>query len=345
MNTAKMIWTVFVLFVFSSMHLFVGGAFYNYHDLGSKCDGEVKIECPPLLHGRAGTFQLTNISRLTGNCVVNVIMVPGCASEVQDQLFSIYFSIRKLNIPSTDRLRMHQYDEWNSTLLLKDLTLSWWYNINPTSVAQARTSWNTHPRVQIEYTRGITNATSAHQMLIDYVIVEFKRSSGVEGYLRSPCPTLNGYIHNDFVCDADGVVDRVNCPGFYYDSIGNNPAMSRYCDTRYPTTTGRSTTYRYEPWTPSYDDGMDAGTIAGIIIAVFFFVVLLICTVSSAKSRQRRSAQPTVTLSRPTAGWSGSRTTSEEPPHPFMGAPPSYEEVTRGNNVAIAMPQPEVPKY
>ncbi|XP_055349724.1 uncharacterized protein LOC129596465 [Paramacrobiotus metropolitanus] len=353
-----------VIFIILGLGLLycAGGAdaqYYNsYPDLENTCNQSLTIECPYPYTGRAGTFRYYFIPNMPmGLCTFNVTLAADCGGPYDR--FAFYFNVRKFILPTADYVRIYQ-TAGSLRFLLKELTgryTAWYF---PSSVAQALTSYAKQPSITFEYFRGSALSTGSHEAYIDFVVVENDSHS-----MNTRCTALSGYVNNNFICHTDGTNERVNCPASFTPIVnGMNPAYSRQCA---PQTT---TTYPYYWYssTPSYwnshsnyDYGLSSGAITGIVMGSVFFVVFLIAVASAACSASRKTSpsRPILALtsgnintSRPVVV--GQPAFAVEPTPPFMGAPPSYGEVTAlpaqkatasPAQVSVPMPQPPIPKF
>ncbi|XP_055349777.1 uncharacterized protein LOC129596503 [Paramacrobiotus metropolitanus] len=223
---------------------------------------------------------------------------------------------------------------------------------DPASVSQALTSYVTKPSFTLEYHRSSSSAAGYHEAFIDFVITEDTPHS-----MNSRCSALSGYVSNIFICDTDGVNNRVNCPIEFLPTVaGYNPSFSRQCTNR-PAT---SPPYYYYSSTPNYwntqsshDNGLGPGAITGIVMGCVCFVVFLIVVVAEVCARRKisrnrpivpTSTRGTLQTSRPIVA--DAPVFAVGPTPPFMGAPPSYEEVTASPaQGSVPMPQPPIPKF
>ncbi|XP_055349759.1 uncharacterized protein LOC129596485 [Paramacrobiotus metropolitanus] len=249
----------------------------SYRDLETACNESLTVVCPYMYTGRAGTFRYYYIGNLpAGRCSFNVTLDSNCGTSASNQ-FAFYFNIRKFILPSEDTLTIYQTRDsvmGNSSTMIKKLTGYLAQSYNPTSVAQARTAFSRQPSFTFEYFRSSSPYSGLHEAYIDFVIVEST------SHIRNAfCAALGGYVHDDFICDKDGLTDRVNCPSSFSPSItGRNPALWRQCQTASTTPYywDRSTRYWNNNNNYDYEDDLSAGAITGITVGVVFFVILII---------------------------------------------------------------------
>ncbi|XP_055345190.1 uncharacterized protein LOC129593031 [Paramacrobiotus metropolitanus] len=201
---------------------------YQSFNLENKCNGSLTLYCPEYFDGRPGTFRYTYISRMPrGLCYFDVTLDSFCLDR--GVLFAFYFNIRSLNLPSGDYLQI--YDKTIPRFPLKHLTGNQTALFNPASVAQALTSYTRKPSIALEYYRSLSSATSAHNALVDFVILEDTASA-----MNAHCAALSGYVDTFYLCHTFGSVDRVNCPSNFVPSVtGLNPAYGRQCDNQSTT--------------------------------------------------------------------------------------------------------------
>ncbi|XP_055349809.1 uncharacterized protein LOC129596525 [Paramacrobiotus metropolitanus] len=206
--------------------------YYQYADLENSCNGSLLLDCPYHETGKAGTFRYYYITWMQpGLCFFNVTLVPSCGTD--PDLFAFYFNIRKLDLPSGDYIKIHQTTSNGQQFLLKHLTGSQNPFSNPSSVAQTMTfPYEKRPKISFEYFRSSSPVSSAHDAVIDFVIVENNAYSH-----NTRCEAFSGYVNNIFICDTDGSMDRVNCPSGSNPvfGLGFNPALGRQCTDQPPT--------------------------------------------------------------------------------------------------------------
>ncbi|XP_055349751.1 uncharacterized protein LOC129596481 isoform X2 [Paramacrobiotus metropolitanus] len=211
----------------------VEAQYYMYHpNMGKMCNQSMQFDCPFTYAGRAGTFRYYRIPDLSpGLCFFSVTLPADCG--IPSDRFAFYFNIRKFLLPSTDRVRIYQTYSLEPRILLKEMTGSHSARSDPSSAAQALTSYVKQPSFTIEYFRDTSPATESHQADIDFVTVENNPDK-----LRMYCTALSGYVDVYYICHTDGIEDRVNCPdSFTADVYAENPAYLRSsCPFKSPPT-------------------------------------------------------------------------------------------------------------
>ncbi|XP_055348532.1 uncharacterized protein LOC129595514 [Paramacrobiotus metropolitanus] len=316
----------------------------SYPDLEETCNQSLEMECPNNSNGRAGTFRYYDIGALSrGLCSFTVTLDSDCGGWSDN--FAFYFNIREITLPRGDYLKIYENRNGSRSLLQRltgDLTQSYY----PSSVAQALTSYSKQPSFTLEYFRSASRSSDLDQTFIDFVITE----DSPHYRSNSWCEALQGYVSNDFICDKGGLDDRVNCPSNFEASVnGGNPANWRQCDIRTPAPSPPV------PTVPSRDsNGLSPGASTGIIVGIFLpicFIIALCIAVSYSARRRALLNQPTgqtPTGSATTRPLGVGRREAPAPDLPFMGAPPSYAEVTATSpHVTLTMPAPisPPPKY
>ncbi|XP_055349793.1 uncharacterized protein LOC129596519 [Paramacrobiotus metropolitanus] len=330
-------------FLFCSRN--VAAQYYRYYPyMDRMCNQSLLLDCP-FMYARAGIFRYDNIPNMSpGLCYFNVTLPADCG--ISTDSFAVYFNIRKFLLPSTDRVRIYQTDRLASRILLKELTGSHSARSNPSSVAQALTSYVKQPSFTFEYFRGTSPSTELHQAGIDFVVVESS-----PGLWNAYCPALSGYVDDYFFCHTDGSYDRVNCPhNFAADVYALNPAYLRQpCPFKSPPSFENNEPI-YEYWNTygipgsSKSSSLNFAIITGIAFGCVLCVLMIIAAVYVVRSARRRTSpsRPIVpstnctmqlapllaAMQHDATNWPAVLDDPVAPPPPFTGAPPSYSQVT-----------------
>ncbi|XP_055348536.1 uncharacterized protein LOC129595519 [Paramacrobiotus metropolitanus] len=267
-----------LLYLFSSAVLTGIGAL-TYQDYRVDiCNEVVELDCPTTASGSAGriTFRphiaisatpdnfynipgYTEHCEQSGPCKLTVMTNGNCGSL--DEGHAVYFNARSLNIPEGSRLDIYDRTDHGGPKLRRswDAYRAGWYR-NLQSVAQFRSqfTYRERPTIFIEYHHGAAACRESREIVLDFVMVEEKRTVN-----NTYCTALNGYVNNAYICDTTD--DRVNCPQILSDMTRNmQPAWKRqFC------------------W-PSF------WVMSGIIIAAVAVVALLVAMVALCRRRCRK---------------------------------------------------------
>ncbi|XP_055349734.1 uncharacterized protein LOC129596468 isoform X2 [Paramacrobiotus metropolitanus] len=240
----------------------------RYVDKIPCCGSQIRFNCAAILSGEAGTIEFRPVSE--DDWQINLDLEKDCAEP--PHTFAFYLNIRRINLPSTYRLAMYEYEvESGSRTLVKDLQYFQRTLHDPASISHLLTKYSPHPSIAIEYSRGSAANNPSSFVSIDYVIIS-NTSSSVNTY----CHALSGYVNQEYICDKDGERDRVNCPSAYVPDMGRNPAFGRQCSS-----------------TSEDDDSgtnvLDAKTITIIAIGSVFVALVVIFSILSMVARRNDS--------------------------------------------------------
>ncbi|XP_055349817.1 uncharacterized protein LOC129596531 [Paramacrobiotus metropolitanus] len=319
--------------------------YYNlYSDMETRCNQSVVLDCPYLISGRAGTIRYQNIPVLSReSCWFTLTLDSSCGKPQMS--FAFYFNVRKFNLPYPDALRI--YENWNGFRgLVMQLADSMPQYRNPSSVAQALTAYVKQPSVTFEYMRRASYSSSVHEVIVDFVIVEDTSHSR-----NTFCGALQGYVNDNFICDNDGINDRVNCPLTYAASVdGNNPARGTQC-LREATTSifnDRNNNLNQGSSATGLNSGAISGISVGVAIVVFFTILAGI--IYLVRSRGRRTPLHSFTTTTPrnantSQPVSGTHDAPFAPSPPFTDLPPSYAEAVGSvEHATSAIPPTPTPR-
>ncbi|OQV17220.1 hypothetical protein BV898_08618 [Hypsibius exemplaris] len=132
--------------------------------------------------------------------------------------FAIYFNVRSLDLDSGDRITVNETYSNGSTMMVKylpggPLNVS---DTTPRSMAQLVTVYSERPTLTVNF-----HVSGQYPSTTDPVTFDFNVLNEFNQTTDSLCPSLKGYVNNDLICDMG---DRINCPSFYVDIVGLNPA-------------------------------------------------------------------------------------------------------------------------
>jgi hypothetical protein len=287
------------------------GFYYSTTNLESYCGSTLQLGCPYSYvdtYKRAGTLRFWNLP--TSNCTVSVMIARYCSNTA-----AMYFNIKKSVLPVNATIEIYENVTYSTAgSLVKVISGGTQQShVNPTSVSQLLSSYNSAPLFTIKLTTD-GSRNSSYEVIFDFVTL-LKTSSSAQTY----CSALGGYILTDAM-DCNTADDRVTCPYSYHTSVYANPA------------------------TALQGCALSDGAIAGITVGTVVGVVLII-TIFSLLCRNNRSSvsqyssfgnnRPTVVIGSPVI-IGGPRPTGQVSSWQVPAGAPSYA----GYSVDLPPPYP-----
>ncbi|XP_055332497.1 uncharacterized protein LOC129584362 [Paramacrobiotus metropolitanus] len=168
------------------------------------------IPCPDALYYQRGRVGNLTVTRRNVAFSVNISLPSNCGTDNNDT-FAFYFNIKRGRSVSI----LKQYPGEPDLRREKQIAQS---SSSDLSIAQYLSPYEKQPSVVLAF-------EPLGDIYLDYAVYSKRNRTGYSGY----CPTLEGALTLNLLCDSNGNEDRINCPYSYIPTEGMNPANARFC--------------------------------------------------------------------------------------------------------------------